>query len=516
MADQYVTLIYVLAAGCLIMGFFLLLQIFVARRVKRKYHKTLTANLVLREQLESINKISEKKVKERTIDLENSLKLVTYQATHDLLTDLPNQRSMLSYLEKAIMTARKDGSKFAVIFFSINELQKINDGLGYQVGDYLIRIVSQRFQQAFSVATKDVVPATRYKVTITRKDVFIILLDPLISVDEIENSNIFFALLEDPVDAIDHQIKLTASIGVCVYPQDGKDTITLLMNADSAMQKAKEFGGNHLTVYESEKNNSNISIELEKERYLHNAVRNNEFLLQYQPIISAKTGMICGAEALVRWNSPVLGSVSPDNFISLAEANGIIIPLGEWVLRTTCMQAKLWCDSGYPIKIAVNMSAKQLLRNNIVELIDEVLKTSGLNPEYLELELTESEAFDQEIIPVLSKLKQMGLTISIDDFGTGYSNLTKLKLLNFDILKIDKSFVRDLESNADTQAIVVNTISLAKKMKGSVIAEGVETVGQLEFLATHHCDMFQGYYFSPPVYADGLSKLLELKKIFLI
>lgn len=513
MLGEYTKLAYIMAAGCLIMGVFLLLLFYIVLDLRKKYTKMATTNLILREQLDKMNKISDKRVQERTTELENSLKLVTYQATHDTLTDLPNQKSMLHFLEMAIDSAKKNDTQFAIIFFSINEIEKINEGLGYQVGDYVIKVVAQRFQNAFNTASKDIIPATRYTVTITRKDIFIILLNPIVSLNEVENGEIFFSLLEEPVDAIGRAVKLTASIGVCVYPRDGMDILTLLMNADAAMQAAREFGGNNLSIYQAAKNDR-ISTELEKERNLHNAVRNNEFILQYQPLISVETGMICGAEALVRWNSPVLGSVSPDNFISLAEANGIIIPLGEWVLRTTCMQAKMWFDQGYPIKIAVNMSAKQLLRKNIVEIIAEILETSGLKPEYLAIELTESVAFHNDIIPVLKKLKQMGMSLSIDDFGTGYSNLNKLKLLTFDMLKVDKSFIRDVDTNRDTQAIVSNTITLAKKINVQVTAEGVETKSQLAFLKEHHCDMLQGYYFSPPVYADGLSKLLESKKIF--
>jgi diguanylate cyclase (GGDEF)-like protein len=482
-------------------------------KLHKKFAALSIANLTLRSKIENLSIVSEQRVKERMTELENSLKLVTYQATHDLLTDLPNQRSMLNYLETAVASAQENQHQFAVIFFTINEIEKINDGLGYQVSDHVIWVIAQRFIAAFSPASKDVVPATRYTVTITRKDIFIILLNPLISMEEIESGDMFFSLLDEPVDAMGQSVKLTASIGVSVYPRHGTDATTLLMNADAAMLKAKQLGGNNLYVYTVE-NNVSISNELEKERNLHNAVRNNEFLLQFQPFVHSENGKICGAEALVRWNSPVLGFVSPDNFIALAEANGIIIPLGEWVLRTTCMQAKAWFDAGFPIKVAVNISAKQLLRKNIIDLIREVLKTTQLEPYLLELELTETEAFHVDIVPIIKEIKTMGLSLSIDDFGTGYSNLSKLKLFSFDALKVDKSFVSDLETNKDSKAIVANTIALAKKINVQVIAEGVETQGQVDFLRSQACDMMQGYFFSPPIYADDFTFLLTSGKKF--
>jgi diguanylate cyclase (GGDEF)-like protein len=515
MSEASINLLY-FASACGVFVVFLILFIYYVHKYwKKKYLELNAANLTLRAKIEDTNVVAEKRVKRRTTELENSLKMVTYQATHDLLTDLPNQRSMLDYLYRAIENAKKTDTRFAVFSFSLNEIEKINDGLGYQVSDYVIQIIAQRFQRSFSPTDKNIIPVARYTITISRKDIFIMLLDPLVSNEEVENGDIFFSILEEPVDAMGQSVKLTASIGVSVYPRDGKDAATLLMNADSAMLYAKRLGGNNLSVYKLE-NTSSIPVELEKERNLHNAVRNNEFLLQYQPFISLKTGKICGAEALVRWNSPVLGFVNPDDFISLAEANGIIIPLGEWVLRNTCLQVKVWSQAGFHLKIAVNLSAKQLLRKNIVELISEILKTTGLDPQYLELELTETEAFNDEVIPIVKELKQLGLSLSIDDFGTGYSNLSKLKLFAFDALKIDKSFISDVATNADSRAIVANTIELANKINVQVIAEGVETKAQLDFLKSLNCDMVQGYYFSPPVYPDAFTDLLKGSRIFTI
>jgi diguanylate cyclase (GGDEF)-like protein len=514
MLDVSKTTIILASFSLAIIVFLLVYLRYVHTSWKKKFFIVKSANTTLRAKIENMNVLSEKRIRDRTVELENSLKMVTYQASHDLLTDLPNQRSMLAFLQRAIVAAKKDGSQFAVFFFSLNEIEKINDGLGYQVSDYVIQIIAQRFQKVFSGTSKLIVPVTRYTVTISRKDIFVLLLNPLVSQEEVEYGDLFFSILEEPVDAMGQPVKLTASVGVSIFPVDGEEAASLLMNAEAAMLKAKKLGGNNICVYKPDKNVS-IPNELEKERNLHNAVRNNEFILQYQPFISLKTGKIIGAEALVRWNSPVLGFVSPDDFISLAEANGIIIPLGEWVLRNTCLQAKSWYDAGFPVKVAVNLSAKQLLRKNIIDLIQEILLTSGLPPEYLELELTESEAFNDEVIPVVKEIKRLGLSLSIDDFGTGYSNLSKLKLFAFDALKIDKSFISDVEWNEDSKAIVSNTITLAQKINVQVIAEGVETKEQLDFLRSQDCDTVQGYYFSPPVYPDSFIELLRSSRMFL-
>jgi EAL domain-containing protein (putative c-di-GMP-specific phosphodiesterase class I) len=232
--------------------------------------------------------------------------------------------------------------------------------------------------------------------------------------------------------------------------------------------------------------------------------------LQFQPVINLQTGHICSAEALIRWNSPTLGYVMPDNFIPIAEATGIIVPLGEWVLRTACEQVKCWHDMGFiSMRVAVNLSAKQLLRKNLRLKIKDILDKTGIAPEYIELELTESVAFQKEVVPLLKQFKRMGFGLSIDDFGTGYSGLSNLKLFSIDTLKIDKSFVRDLMTNNDSRAIVSNTIALAKKINVKIIAEGVETREQLNFLIENGCDMIQGYYYSPPIDADAISHLLD-------
>lgn len=504
-----------LGIALLLLSSFLLIGCYIGSKWIIRFFRLTFENIALSKKLENMNKFLEQRVRERTAELEKSLKLVTYQATHDLLTNLPNQRLLLKYVQTAIKTAQEKKCQFALISFSLNELEKINDGLGHQVGDLVIRTIAHRFQAAFN---KPLLPGDehRYTVTLSRKDVFVILLEPIKFEEAERHAKFLFSLLEEPIYTEKQVLKLTASIGMSLYPEDGNDIKTLLMNADAAMLEAKQQGGNSLNIYKAEIN-ADISKQLEMDSSLHSAILNSEFVLQYQPFVDVKTGRICGAEALVRWNHPVLGFIPPDHFIPLAESNGIIIPLGEWVLRTACAQTKKWHDLGFDsLKVAINLSAKQLQQKNIVKVIATILQELDLNPAYIELELTETEAFKEDVIPVLKQFKAMGLGLSIDDFGTGYSGLTNLKLIDIDKLKIDKSFVQDLMTNSDSRVIVANTITLAKKIDVTVLAEGVETIDELRFLKENGCDLIQGYYFSKPIYADVFTELLESKTKFVI
>jgi diguanylate cyclase (GGDEF)-like protein len=500
--------------GLVILGFFLLITCYIGYQLVKRSFKLSFTNSLLNQKLENINIFLEQRVKERTTELEHSLKLLTYQATHDLLTDLPNQRLLMEYMEASIKAATQSKHMFAVIFFSINEIQKINDALSFQTGDAVIRTVAQRFRSIFSMESFHNV---RYKVSLSRKDTFIILLDPIFRLEEVERSaEALFQVIEEPIHIEKQELKLTGSIGVSVYPRDGRDEKKLFMNADAAMLHARQQGGNSIYIYNNEIN-ADVSQRLEMDKNLHNALANNEFLLQFQPVVDLHTGEIAAAEALVRWNNKELGYVPPDIFIPIAEENGVIIPLGEWVFETACKQLKRWHNMGYNnLRVAINVSAKQLKRKNIVQTFADILTQTNLQASYIELELTESIAFLDDVVPVLKQFKEMGLCLSIDDFGTGYSGLSNIKLFNINTLKIDKSFVQDIDTNNDSRAIVSNTITLAKKINVKVIAEGVETKEQLKFLKEYNCDMIQGYYFSPPVTMDSFTKLLESKEPFVI
>jgi diguanylate cyclase (GGDEF)-like protein len=486
-----------------ILGVFLLAVSFVGYRLIKNFFKLSFVNVALSKKLENMNQFLEKRVKERTIELENSLKLVTYQSMHDLLTDLPNQRLFMKYIRSAIKISNQNNQMFAVISFSINEIERINDALGHQTGEVMIQTVTKRFNKLLDKLDETQITPLELPETIvslSRKDVFIILVQPVIPEEVKTRVESFFSILKEPIYIGKQAITLSASIGVCLYPIDGREMTSLLMNSDAAMLKAKQRGGNSLNIYEAEIN-ADFTRQLEVESYLHAALKNNELSLVYQPFIDAKTHRICGLEALIRWKNPVLGFVSPVDFIPIAVANGLIIPIGEWHKQ------------GFTsLKISVNLASKQLLDKNIMKMIAEILEENSLDPAFLELELTETEAFQADVIPILNQANEMGLCLSIDDFGMGYSGLSNLKLFAIDKLKIDKSFVDDVITNNDSKAIVTNTINLAKKLNVIALAEGVETKEQLDFLRDNGCDLIQGYYFSPAVSASDFTKLLENDK----
>ena len=497
------------AACLLILGIFMLVACYIGNRLIKKFLQLNFINVVLNKKLENANQFLEDRVKERTIELEKSLELVKYQATHDLLTNLPNHAYLVDAIETAIKTANTNNSLFCVIFFSLNEIDKINDGLGHRASTFTIQTITERLRKIFKVSLKNV----RYTITLSRRDEFVILLEYIRSFEEIEPlAEKIFSILEESVAIEKVALKLTGSIGISIYPRDGKNTISLLMNADAAMVSSKQWGGNKLSIYTAEIN-ADLSNQLNLSSHLSDALKNNEFKLYYQPFIDLSTGKICGAEALIRWESPIFGLVSPTNFIYLAESNGMIIPLGEWVLRTACKQTKIWHNEGFTsFKMAINLSAKQLQQKNIIEVVADILKKINLDPKHIELELTETEAFKEEAIPVLKQFKKMGLCLSIDDFGTGYSGLKNLKLFSIDKLKIDKAFVQDINKNIESKKIVENIITLGKTMGINVLAEGVETKEELDFLRKSGCNMIQGYYFSPPIPADDFTEILLSKQ----
>lgn len=493
----------------LILATFMLIACFIGYRLIRRSFKLTYINVALKNELENINQFLEQRVQERTQELEDSLKVVTYQATHDLLTDLPNQRLLLDYLDSAIVSATQNAHQFAVVVLSLNELDKIIDGLGHEAGDFVIKTIAERFKKKFSMPIVKTSHTIKYTVTLSRKDVFDILINPIYKLTEMEEDvRALFSLLDEPISFEKQSLKLTASIGVSVYPKDGRNTKTLLINAGLAMFQAKKHGGNNINLYTIE-NNIDISKQLELESSLHNAVKNNEFILHYQPVVNLKSGKISSLEALVRWHHPKYGLIYPNKFIPLAEADGIIIPLGELVLQAASAQLKKWHTQGFQdLKVAINLSSKQLLKKNIVNRTTSILKEINLDPKYIELELTESAAFQDYTIPILKQFKNLGFGLAIDDFGTGYSGLSNLKLFAIDTIKIDKSFIDDINTNEDSKAIVINTISLAKKINVAILAEGVETKEQLAFLQEQGCDLIQGYYFSRPIPAEEVSHFL--------
>lgn len=443
------------------------------------------------------------------LKLENTL--VSYQANHDLLTDLPNQRLLPQYIESAIQAVRGTGNTFAVICFSLNRMEMINDSLGHQAGDAMIQAIAQRLRE-FAATANAQDNAPRYTITISRKDTFNILVGPLKSEEAVTPSDILFSLLADPIYLEKQGVKMTASMGVSLYGRDGEDAQSLLINADAAMFRAKQYGGNRLEFYRAEIN-AEMPKQLELETDLHLAIENNQLQVYYQPLVNLKTGQVCGMEALLRWLHPTRGFISPMHFIPLAEETGLIIPIGEWVMREACLQTKKWHDMGFTsLRVAVNLAEKQLRQESLIATIEMILKQTGLSSAFLELEITETAILDETVVHLIKEFKRLGLALAVDDFGTGYSGLSYLKRFSIDKLKIDQSFVRDIPGNNDSITIVSAIIAMAKELNVATLAEGVETLEQLQFLKAKGCDYLQGYYFSKPVDARAFTELLKERR----
>jgi diguanylate cyclase (GGDEF)-like protein len=427
---------------------------------------------------------------------------IVHMAFHDSMTNLPNRLLFQDKLKQAFQEADRTGTMLAVIFFDLDRFKVINDTLGHHAGDSLLQYVAS---QLVTYVHKDDMIA-RFG-----GDEFIILLNGI--TDEKEIVDFVRGIpecLKEPYFFEKQELYITSSIGISIYPQDGTDVETLVKNADVAMYRAKEKGGNTFEIYHPEMNlrslhRLNLEIDLRK------ALEREEFLVYYQPLVDLTTGIIFGMEALVRWNHPQWGMVSPGEFIPLAEETGLIIPLGNWVLRQACKQNRIWNLLGHPpLCVSVNISVNQFMQAGFVKFIEDTLIETGLSPKYLCLEITESVAMKNVtfIMDTMDKLKQLGIQISIDDFGTGYSSLSYLKRFRVHTLKIDQSFIRDVTTDEDNAAIVTALIVMSKQLKIKSLAEGVETQEQLDFLKESGCDEIQGYIFSRPLPADEFETLI--------
>ena len=418
---------------------------------------------------------------------------IQFQATHDALTGLPNRTLLYDRMQQAVLHSERYGNLTAIAFLDLDQFKFINDSLGHQVGDELLKITAQRLTSCL-----------RESDTVARQggDEFVLLLTDQPNEEAItQTMQRVLHEVSQPWKANDLDFQITCSIGLTLCPDDGRDAETLLKNADSAMYKAKELGRNNFQYFSAEMNTS-VTDRLELLNRLRQAITNEDFVLHYQPKVSLASHRIVGAEALVRWNSAHSGMVSPASFIPLAEETGLIIPLGIWVLRTACRQNRAWQDAGYPpIPISVNLSPRQLARGDIVEVVKRILDETGLQAQYLELEITESVMTTdvEKSFALLTQLRALGVKISLDDFGTGYSSLSYLKRFPVDTLKIDQSFVRDIATDQDSGAIVKAIISLGRNLNLTVLAEGIETQDQFRFLLANGCDEGQGYLMSKPI-----------------
>ena len=414
-------------------------------------------------------------------------------AQHDSLTGLPNRLALLIRLGQLLPEARRHHWKIGMMFIDLDRFKVINDTLGHQVGDEMLREVACRLSH--------VVRETDF-VARLGGDEFVILLPGINSAaDAALVAGKIVSALGIPIEAEGHELHTSPSIGISLFPDDGPDGDSILKNADTAMYHAKSAGRNNYQFFTATMNaaaNERLGIE----RKLRHAISRNEFSLVYQPQFRADRSRPTGVEALIRWQHPTDGMISPDRFIPVAEETGMIVEIGDWVLFQACREMMSWINRGVPpIRVAVNVSARQLRRRDFCETVAGALAESGLPPEYLELEITESSVMEnpKEAIEILERLRRMGLSLAIDDFGTGYSSLAYLKLFPIDHLKIDRSFVRDIEHDLNDRAIAFGTIALAHSLGLNVIAEGVETSDQLELLCTNGCDEVQGYLFSKPL-----------------
>ncbi|MBT3203445.1 MAG: EAL domain-containing protein [Gammaproteobacteria bacterium] len=436
------------------------------------------------------------------LQLRRSEELILHQALYDSLTNLPNRSLSMDRLRYAITNDSRDLLKTALLFIDLDNFKKINDTLGHDAGDQLLKETAARLNRC-----------VRRGDTVGRLggDEFIIILSALEhTVDAKLVADNIMRLFAKPVKISHMELLITVSIGISFSPDDSRDYKQLLVNADTAMYQSKQSGRNNYHLFNGEMNQT-VMRRMTLENHLHHALEKNEFCVYYQPLIETTSRNIIGAEALIRWDNPQLGRVSPDEFIGIAEQIGIIEQLGVYVLQQACHFFKdLTGSDGQPLTIAVNVSPQQFRQNHLPDLVDNILKETGLEPEQLELEVTEGLLLGSQsnIKDALLALRQLGVHFSMDDFGTGYSSLSYLREFPFSIIKIDRSFISDLQNKPEDQVLVTAAIAMAHALDMKVIAEGVETEFQLQFLKEKQCDICQGYLFSKPVDGDNFKQLL--------
>ncbi len=449
----------------------------------------------------SIVDISDRVQTEETLR-QNETRL-NYLAYHDTLTDLPNRALFQDRLEHALARARRFGSQLALLIIDLARFKNFNDSLGHDIGDQVLWKVACQLRNGL-----------REVDTLARigGDEFVIVLENVASQADVATvAKKVLSLLVQPISLREHQLFLTASIGVSLYPHNGEDASSLMRKADRAMYQAKNKGGDCFSFFSAEDDDL-VEERLFLENDLRQAVDRHELLLHYQPQIDLASGRLVGVEALVRWQHSERGMIPPGDFIPLAEVTGLIVSIGEWVLRAACIQGQRWQQAGLPpVRVAVNISTWQVRQPDFVDMVEGILEESGFDPRLLELEITESAVMDnvQEAVRILSIFQQRGISLAIDDFGTGYSSLSSLQRLPLSKLKIDRSFIREVTSNANDAALTSSVIALGRTMGLGVVAEGVETEEQLLFLQQKDCAQVQGFLFSKPLPAREVAALFE-------
>lgn len=432
-----------------------------------------------------------------------SEEMLRYHSLHDSLTGLPNRDFFYQELNTLLDLADKNNEKIALLFVDLDRFKNINDTLNHHVGDKLLQSFTYRVLSCLS---------TDIFVSRWGGDEFTLIIKNFHTREEVEKIAISIKnSLKEPFSLLNYTLHITASIGISIYPQDAKNSDILINNADAALYRAKEQGRNNYKFYLSPVNQEKTFL-LQLENSLYQALENNQFFLCYQPQINIATGKIHGLETLIRWEHPELGLISPSKFIPLAEETGLIIPIGEWVLETACRQNKAWQNAGLPsLRVAINLSPLQFQQDNFTEMVIKVLEKTKLDPQFLELEITESILMQdvESANKIINELLDIGVTFSLDDFGTGYSSLGYLKKFPFHTIKIDQSFIQDLSNNQKDLAIISAVVTIAKGFNMIVIAEGVETEEQLNFLKNLDCKIIQGMLFSGPLKTEDIPLFIQ-------
>lgn len=435
-------------------------------------------------------------------DRQRSLERIRYMAYYDDMTGLPNRRHFTSRLEEKLNAAQASGTKLAVCYLDVDRFKLVNASFGREFGDMLLLQIAERLTRCFP---------ENGDIARMEGDEFVALLESVEDDQQVTRRlDEIMAVLEEPFELNGLPLHITVSIGVAVGEEGNVDAGTLMKRADTALHRVKENGKNHYALFSLEMD----PIAMQKltiQHEMRQALSNGEFRLFYQPQYDLASGQIVGMEALIRWQHPERGLVSPGEFIPAAEESGMIVPLGDWVIKEACRQNKAWQMAGLPkIPVSVNLSFRQFVHKNLTDKVAEVLANTGLEAKFLELEITESMTMDVDRASLsLKELTDLGVNISIDDFGTGYSSFHYLKKLPIARLKIDRSFVRDIQQDPNDAAIVAAIIAMAHNLQLQVIAEGVETADQVLFLQRHRCDEMQGYFGSPPLDSDSITRMLE-------
>ncbi|VEH35099.1 putative bifunctional diguanylate cyclase/phosphodiesterase [Legionella sainthelensi] len=435
----------------------------------------------------------------------NLEKELTYQAHHDPLTQLPNRALLIDRIRTSINNAKSQKQKFAILYFDLDRFKLVNDNLSHEVGDTLLRMIGQRW--GLLVQEGDILARMG-------GDEFVMICHIVEKNNVYTIANKILNSLKEPFKITNRDLFITTALGISIYPEDGETANDLLKNADLAMYQAKEQGGNQFSFYDVrlyEHNKQCFLIEAE----LHNALNNNEFFLVYQPQFNMDQQGLLSVEALIRWNHPERGLLLPMEFIPFTEDTGLIIPIGEWILREVCRQIKMWHKKNLPyIHVAVNITSRQLRQPNFIDFVKKTLHEYQLNPRHLEFEISENVVITHpDIIYMLNQLKQIGIKIALDDFGTGNSSISYLKQLHIDCIKIDQSFVQNILTSHSDEVIIEAIISMARSFNFKVIAEGVESQEQLDFLKKQHCDEVQGFLFSEPLTSKEIERYLKNHKI---